>query len=484
MERTDILIENGTVVTMDPARRVLENHSVAVQGGKIVEIGPADDMRRRHGNAAKVISARRKAIMPGLIDCHAHAGTALLKGIGERLPSAPWRDLTDFIAYRTPPEWWYVDSLLASLEKLKGGTTTSLYMLGCAPRGDSPEHAYKNAEAVDEIGIRSICGIGPSRPPWPQPYTYWENGRRVERLVSLEESFDKTAEAIATWNGRNDSRVKLWVSVSRLLNENPNDPVYDPANAKYVRPQAEGVRKIMDDYGVGFHVHAYGTAAKFLAENDFGLLGPRTVFAHGWPFDIESAEIIARTGTRVAHCPRARRVYLNKGRLPLPELIKLGATVGLGSDACGMDRPFDSILEDAFMAPRWQRLEFNDPNLLPPGKTLEMATIDGAKALGMDDRIGSLEVGKDADIIVINLNTPHSMPLGMVPSRIHAMARGADVETVLVEGQVLMEDRRVLTVDETEILERAQAEALHTVDVFGLRPLMEPSAHHWGHSTE
>jgi len=484
MERTDILIENGTVITMDPERRVLENHSVAIRDGKIIEIGPAEAMKAKHANAAKRISARRKAVMPGLVDCHAHAGTSLLKGIGERMPGAPWRDLMDFIAYRTPPEWWYVESLLASLEKMKGGTTTSLYMLGCAPRGDSPEHAYKNAEAVDKVGIRSICGVGPSRPPWPQPYTYWEKGKRVERMVTLEESFDKTAEAIGTWNSRNDSRVKLWVSASRLLNENPNDPVYTPDNEKYVRPQAEGIRKIMDDYGVGFHVHAYGTAAKFLDQNDFGLLGPKTVFAHGWPFDLESAEIIARTDTRVAHCPRARRVYLNKGRLPLPELLKAGATVGLGSDACGMDRPFDSILEDAFMAPRWQRLEFNDPDLIPPGKTLEMATIDGARALGMDDRIGSLEVGKDADIILVNLFSPHAVPMAMVTSRVHAMARGADVETVLVQGQILMEDRKVKTVDEMEILEWAQAEALHTVDVFGLRPLMEPSVNHWGHSRE
>lgn len=319
MEATDILIDNGTVITMDPARRVLRNHSVAVSGGRIVEIGPADEMRARHANAARIIKARRKAIMPGLVDSHAHAGTSLLKGIGERLPGGPWRELMDFIAYHTSAEWWYVESLLASLEKLKAGTTTSLYMLGCAPRGDSPEHAYRNAEAVDKLGIRSICGIGPSRPPWPKEYTYWEKGRRVERMVSLEETFDKTAEAIGTWNARKDSRVKLWVSASRLLNENPNDPVYDPQQQKYIRPQAEGIREIMEKFGVGFHVHAYGTAAKFLDENDFGLLGPRTVFAHGWPFDLESVEILARTDTRVAHCPRARRVYLNKGRLPLPE---------------------------------------------------------------------------------------------------------------------------------------------------------------------
>lgn len=484
MQPTDILIDNGTLVTMDPARRVLKNHGIAIAGGRIIEIGPADAMRARHAGATTTINARRKVVMPGLVDLHAHAGTSLLKGIGERLPGGPWRELMDFIAYHTSAEWWYVESLLASLEKLKGGTTTSLYMLGCAPRGDSPEHAYRNAAAVDKIGIRSVCGIGPSRPPWPHEYTYWEGGRRTERMVSLEETFEATAEAIGSWNAREASRVKLWVSVSRLLNENPNDPVYDPINQKYIRPQAEGVRAIMDKFGVGFHVHAYGTAAQFLAENDFGLLGPRTVFAHGWPFDLAAVDILARTNTRVAHCPRARRVYLNKGRLPLPELIEAGVTVGLGSDACGMDRPFDSILEDICMAPRWQRLEFNDPDLIPPGKALEMATIDGARALGMDDRIGSLELGKDADVIIIDLDTPHGMPFAQETSRVASLARGADVQTVIVQGQILMRDRKVLTVDEGDVLEWAQDEAMHTLDVFGLRPLIEPSAKHWGHARE
>jgi cytosine/adenosine deaminase-related metal-dependent hydrolase len=482
VQRIDTLIHNGTIVTMDLERRVLENHSVAVDGGKILDIGPVEDLQRRY-QAAKTLDAHRHVIMPGMVDLHAHAGTSLLKGIGERLPGGPWRNVMDFVAYNTSEEWWYVESLLASLEKLKCGTTTSLYMLGCAPRGDSPGIAYRNAEAVDKIGIRSVCGIGPSRPPWPRVYTYWDGKRRVEREITLEETFDQTDEAIGSWNARADSRVKLWVSVSRMLNENPNDPVYDPENRQYIRPQLEGISRIMRKHDVGFHVHAYGTAGKFLYQNnEFSLLGPKTVLAHGWPFDLETVDILAKTDTRVAHCPRARRVYHYSGRLPLPELIKAGVTVGIGSDACGNDRPFDSLFEDMFIAPRWQRLELHDPYLLPPGKMLEMATIDGAKALGMDDRIGSIEVGKDADIILIDMYTPQAVPLVMETSRLASLVRGADVKTVMVQGQILMEDRKVKTVNEGDVCEWAQQEALNTIDVFGLRPLMEPSVRQWGAS--
>ncbi len=481
MTDIDILIDNGTVVTMDPTRRVLESSSVAVKDGKILAVGPADELKAKY-KPAKTIDARRKAIMPGLVDIHGHAGTALIKQIGERLPSAPWRDTVDFVAHHTSAEWWHVDSLLSSLEKLKAGTTTSLYMLGSAPRGDNPDYAYENAKGVDKVGIRSVCGIGPSRPPWPHEYTYWEKGGRVQKKVTMEETFEKTEEAIATWNARNDSRVKLWISVSRLLNENPNDPVYDPANAKYIRPQAEGVRRIMEKYGVGFHVHAYGTAAKFIEKEQLGLLGPKTVLAHGWPFDMESVEIIARTGTHVAHCPRAHRVYLNKGRLPVPELIDAGVAVGLGSDFCGMDRSWN-LWEDIYLAPRLHRRMKLDSHLIPVGKVLEMATIDGARALGMDDRIGSLEAGKDADIIVVNLFTPHAAPFFMETQRLAYFARGSDVETVMVEGEILMENHKVLSVDEEEILDWADEEARQTVSVFGLEPLMEINDRYWKHES-
>lgn len=211
------------------------------------------------------------------------------------------------------------------------------------------------------------------------------------------------------------------------------------------------------------------------------LLGPRTVLAHCWPIDMESVGILAETDTRVAHCPRAQRVYLYEGRCPVPELIDAGVTVGLGSDFVGSDRSWN-MWEDIYFAPRLHRRLKNDPTRMPVGKVLEMATIDGAKALGLDHRIGSLEAGKDADIILVNMWTPHAVPLAhsMVTHRLAYYARGQDVETVICQGQVLMENHKVLSVDENEILEWADAEARHTVEVFGLEPLMQRSAHYWG----
>ena len=194
----------------------------------------------------------------------------------------------------------------------------------------------------------------------------------------------------------------------------------------------------MRDYDVGFHFHGYGTAVKFLKENAPGLLGPKTILGHGWPLDMESVEIMAETDTRVGHCPRAQRVYLQAGRCPVPEMIDAGVVVGLGSDFCGLDRSWN-MWEDIYLSPRGihRRLK-NDPTQMPVGKVLEMATIDGAKALGLDHRIGSIEAGKDADIILVNMWKPHIVPLSgpMTTQRLAYYARGEDVETVMVRGRI------------------------------------------------
>ena len=479
MTPIDILIDNGSVITMDRERRVLENASVAVHQGKILDVGAANELRSKY-SAAKTINARRKVVMPGLVDLHAHAGTSLIKQVAEHYPGPQWRNIFDFISYHASRDWWYLDSLFSGLEKMKFGTTTSLYMLGTAPRSDNPEYAFASAEGVEKIGIRSVIGVGPSRPPYPRDYTYWENGRRADVMVSFEDSLNKMEETIAAWKRKKHPTVEIWASASRLLNENPNDPVYDPNNAKYIQPQADAIQRVMQDYDVGFHLHGYGTAVKFMKERAPGLLGSKTVLGHGWPLDMESVDIMAETGTRVAHCPRAQRVYMHKGRCPVPEMVDKGVIVGLGSDFVGLDRSWN-LWEDIFFSPRLHRRTKNDPTQMPIGKVLEMATIDGARALGLDDRIGSIEPGKDADIILINMWKPHIVPLfdAMTTHRVAYFARGEDVETVMVRGQILMEDRKVLSVDESELLEWADAEARHTVEVFGLEPLMQRNAHYW-----
>ena len=479
MPEIDCLIENGTVITMDAQRRVLDNTSVAVHGGKIVEVGDADALRSKY-TTKKTINARRRVVMPGLIDLHAHAGNSLIKQIAGHFPERQWNNIFDFISTHTSRDWWYLDSVLSTLEKMKFGTTTSLYMLGSAPRSDNPEIPFANAEGAEKVGVRSIIGVGPSRPPFPRDVTSWENGRRVDKVVSFEESLEKMDETIGTWSRKKNDKVQMWASTSRLLGKNPFDPLYDADNAKYLQPQLDALQRTVENHGVGFHTHAFGSDLKLLNERAPSLLGPKTVLAHAWPLEADAINLLAKTKARLAHCPRAEQVYSQQGRLPLPELIDAGVVVGLGSDVTGSNRSWN-LWEDIFFGARLHRRLFNDPTKMPVGKILEMATIDGAKALGMDDRIGSLEAGKDADIILINMWKPHIVPSfeKMTTQRVAYFARGSDVETVMVQGRILMEERVPLTVDENEVLEWAEAEAGHTVEVFGLEPMMRRDARYW-----
>ena len=364
----DMLIHGGTVVTMDSERRVIDDGAVAIDAGKIVAVGQGDEIRAPTG-------ARRPSLPAGGRSCRAYMtfiptpGSSSSKARRSAFPGRP--GVTSWTSSRITPRpsggTWKPCS--SAIQRLKCGTTQALYMLGNAPRGDTLDIPLANAKGVSEVGVRSILAFGPSRPPWPREYTYWRNGRRIERLVTMEETFEATDEAIGHWNSAHvDGRVKMWVAVSRILNENFADQVYEPENEPLIRPQAEGIRRIMDKHDVGFHAHGMGTTAEYCYDAEFGLLGPKTVFGHGWPFNARTVEILAETDTRVAHCPRARRVYFFKGRLPIPELIEAGVLVGLGSDACGMDRPYDSIWDDMFFAARWQRLELNDPEPDPVWK--------------------------------------------------------------------------------------------------------------------
>ncbi len=199
------------------------------------------------------------------------------------------------------------------------------------------------------------------------------------------------------------------------------------------------------------------------------------------PLSRKGIRYLADTNTKVSHCPNAARIYSFPGECPVVEMIDQGICVSLGTDLIGSIRTGDQF-KDMRVAMLLQRLRFRDGSCLPPGKVLEMATIDGARALGLEDQIGSLEVGKKADVILIETQQPHLVPVWMAPQRVAYQVTGHDVDTVLVDGKILMEGRKVKTVNETRILREAQREGEHVVKRGGLEPLMEMPEGFWGRS--
>jgi 5-methylthioadenosine/S-adenosylhomocysteine deaminase len=273
--------------------------------------------------------------------------------------------------------------------------------------------------------------------------------------------------------------VDYCVALSRLGNRNPHDPVWSPERESWVRRQAEAVRDLMRKHDVGFWTHMYGNAVEYAHDEKLDLLGPKTILSHCTDISERAIGIMAETGTHAAHHPRANRIYSYPGRCPVPELIDAGVTVGLGADAPPPNRNCDIFL-DMKAAMRLQRVHFKDPLIMPPGKLLEMATIDGYRALGLDNELGSIEVGKKADLITIDLFQPHLYPINMPVHRVVYEATGQDVRDVIVDGRLVMQGRKVVTVDEAQALEEADAMNREVIERAGLQPFTEIPERFWG----
>jgi 5-methylthioadenosine/S-adenosylhomocysteine deaminase len=474
-ESADILITGGTVITMNAERQVIEDGAVAIVGDRIVAVGPTAELRDRF-RGREVIDARRKIIMPGLVDGHGHAGHGLVKTLGTDIRR--WNEACEKIYARgSTPDFWRADALLAGLERLKGGVTSSVTMFGGGDnvtRTDDIKYGDAYLGAVEEVGLRWTFAVGPRREPFPKTYTNWEGETPQEVQVSFEKQIEVSEALINKWHNAGNGRVRLAVA---LPTHSPNDTLTPEAMAE-LREHSRITRDLSKKHNLLFVQDGHTTGTVKFA-HELGLLGPDALLSHATELTPEEINIIATTGTKIAHNPSA--IFSIRGRSPVTELIDAGATVMLGSDGPAPDRGYD-MFRHMFQATRYHRFHFRDPNVLPVGKVLEMVTIDAAKALGMEKDIGSLEAGKKADVILIDWFKPHLVPMNMPLYRMVYFANGEDVATVIVDGRVLMRDRQVLTVDEEEVLEMAEREANAAIRRTGLEELFALPEGFWGKS--
>lgn len=475
MQTIDLLVDDGIVITVDGERRVIEHGSVAVEGDRIVAVGPAAELRARY-EAREVIDARRKAVLPGLIDSHAHAGHALLKTIGTGMGGGAWMEAAGAIyTGATDEEFWRAESALASLERLKAGVTTGVSLLGGGDsimRVDDPRYARAHVDAVERAGTRSVVAVGPSRPPAPRAYVDWNGAAPAERDIDAATMRAVCEQIVQDNHGRADGRVRMAVNLSVFAPMHEAD--HEGRRAEFEQQARDGLA-LAERHGLGMTQdgHRAGTIAQAKA---LGLLGPRSFLSHSIDLTEDDIAAAAATGTHIVHNPSA--IMSIRGRCPVPELMERGVNVVLGSDGAAPDRGYDMFRHMA-QCMHYHRRHFRDADVLPHGRVLEMATIDAARALGMAHEIGSLEAGKKADMILVDLYKPHLMPLNMPVLRITAFANAADVDTTIVDGRVLMRGRRVATVDEAEVLDAAQAACDRMLERSGLAHLTNDPPKLW-----
>ena len=473
----NILIKNGVLIPMDAQRRVIENAAVAIEGNKIIDTGKTEELVKKH-NADIVIDATKKVILPGLMDGHGHAGHSLLRSLG--MHNDKWYKACENIyATGSTTKFWEAESALLNLERLKFGTTCGISFLGGGDsimRVDDPKYAKAHCDAAERVGIRTFVAVGPRRPPFPSLYADWSNDRRLDYLVDFKDQVSVCEKIIEENHNRASGRVKI-----AIMHPTPHPEVKPIVGTELLdlKEKAKIVRDLSRKHNLMFTMdgHTRGTI-KFCHE-ELGFTGPESVFSHSTELTSEELQICAETDTKIAHNPSA--VASIMGRCPVPELIDAGVTVVMGSDAGAPDRSYD-MFRHMFQCMRYHRRHFRDADVLPPGKILEMTTIDGAKAFRMEEQIGSIEPGKKADIILVDLNKPHFYPLNMYVDKVTYFANGNDVDTVIVDGEILMENRVVKSIDEQQVLDDAQEQlkvALGRVDAKGLFDITE---NYWGKS--
>ena len=423
----DLLITNGIVMTMDPDDRILANGAVAIDGDRIAAVGPADELAALA--APEVIDANGGIIMPGLINTHTHAAMTLFRGLADDLPLMNWLNEHIFPA-----------EALLDADKVQTGT-----LLGCAEMLLSGTTCFCDmylfedavAQAAHRAGMRAV--VGEVLYDFPSP-----------NYGSIEKGFEYTRNLIDTW--QDDPLVTIAVEphspylcapdllteAADIARENDLPLVIHLAETR------KEVHDLQERYG--------STPVQHLA--NLGLLAANLLACHCVVLSEGDMDLLAEHDVKVSHNPESN-MKLASGVSPVTELIARGVCTGLGTDGCSSNNNLDLFAEMDTAAKLHKAFRL-DPTVMNAARVLRMATIDGARALGLEAITGSLETGKKADIIIIDTHQPHLTPMFHPTSHLVYAVGGGDVQTTIVNGRLLMKDRQLLHMDVNKVMADAR----------------------------
>lgn len=418
----DLLIINGTVITMDREDSVIENGAVAVIGENIAAVGEADELSSL--KASKRIDARGGIIMPGLINAHTHASMTIFRGLADDLPLMTWLNDHIFPAEAgLTPEKVHDGALLACAEMILSGTTCFCDM-----------YLFEDqvAQAAKEAGMRAV--VGEVLFDFPSPnYGSIENGFAYTEMLIDKYRKDTLINIAVEPHSPYLCEPDLLEKASLLAQKK------DLLLVIHVSETKSEVSKIKERYGY--------TPVGFLAS--LGVLSPKLLACHCVHLTEDDIALLKKHDVKVAHNPESN-MKLASGIAPVPELINRGVCVGIGTDGCASNNNLD-IFHEMSMAAKLGKVHTHDPAAVNAKSVLRMATIDGARALGLSGITGSLEMGKKADIIIIDTHKPHLTPMYNPLSHLVYAVRGSDVRTSVINGKLIMEERKLLTLDISEI---------------------------------
>ena len=429
-EIADLLVSGATVVTMDADRRIIEDGAVAVKGDAIVALGPRLEIERKYAGT-QVINARGKLMLPGFINGHTHVPMTLLRGLKDDVTLEEWLTKSIFPAEAKNVTEDFVrwGTRLAAAEQIRGGVTTFADM-----------YYFEDvvAEETKAAGMRGV--LGESILDFPAP----DNKSNAAML-------DYTEKFLKRWQG--DPLIHAAAAPHSIYTCSQRTLQDSAALArKYHAPILIHVGETKRELNDSREKNGT-TPVQYL--DKLGILGPDLVAAHCIFVDEADRKLLAQRQAGCVHNPSSN-MMLASGVSPVPELRAAGVAVGLGTDGpAGSNNDLD-LMEEMDLAAKLQKITRMDPRALGAKAVVEMATIEGAKALHMEKEIGSLETGKKADLILIGLDAPNAVPMYDVYSQLAYALKSSDVETVVIAGRVVMRDKKVLTVDEAAAIAKAR----------------------------
>ncbi len=451
-----ILIKNGYVITMDPKRRIIKDGAVFIEGTKIAEVNKTEQMSYK--TADIVLDAKNMVVMPGLINTHVHLAQALIRGGADDVSLVDWlKNYVWVLQGNFEGTDGKVSAELCMAEMIRTGTTSFVECMIHTRYGFN-----QIAESVKTVGMRAaLSKIIMDSTGYADNDDIMYHGMVEDADTCLKE----TDEMYKKWHGAGENRLEVWYGLRSLGAVTPNlfKEVARLTREKkthmtmHLGEVVDDVRYVKNNYNMKL--------TEFAQENN--LLGPEMIFAHGIHFEDDALDILAKTKSNIAHCP-ASNMKLASGFAKVPQMLQKGVPVSIATDGGPSNNTYDMIREMR-LAALIHKAFVKNPLVVTAEQALEMATLGGAIAMGIQDKVGSLEVGKLADLILIDLTSLGLTPPENPVSNIIYSGSGQYVDTTIVNGHVLMQGKKLLTLDESDVRMKALKHSAELLDRAGLR---------------
>ena len=464
-QMVDILLKNAVIITMNGLREIIRGGYIAVRGTDIVAVGAGDDAPE---SAGKVIDCKGGIVIPGLINCHSHAGHSVMGKLNTDTLEDWWSMLIAVYENYATKDFWNLDGRLHACQTIRKGITTTANVMGSTPMGDEPDFPESHARGFASVGAREAIGVGIPYGPYPKSYTRPMDGKMAKKCATYDDMLAGTEEAIRRIHMKNGGLTRVMVTPHQQLME--HEPGVHGERTLLSLTKGEialnaRIRALARKYGTRIYTDTYGgwVLTAYLDKENM-LLGPDTLIGmeHVMATGYDEVDILAKTGSNVYYT--AEGYYK---RVPICALIEAGVNVAITTNACAPRTTLD-LLESLRRAILAEQIFADSTAFFQSAKALETVTIDAAKALGWDDEIGSIEIGKKADIAVLDAANGWISP-GVSPvQRVVYDATGGDFAHVLVNGRMIMHDRMIVTANESDIMREAEETHARIVRDIGL----------------